>query len=90
LLRWQEHCLPNFDDVLAPGAAIIRLIMEGDLPGAAGERLLRQLQSLPCAVGAIPILEPHRPAFRFGLCIDALFHLPAFLRSPGAGKTTPA
>jgi rhamnogalacturonyl hydrolase YesR len=89
LLRWQEHCLPNFDDVLAPGAAIIRLIMDGDLPGAAGERLLRQLQSLPCAVGAIPILEPHRPAFRFGLCIDALYHLPTFFALAGRWKNDP-
>jgi unsaturated rhamnogalacturonyl hydrolase len=89
LLRWQEHCLPNFDDVLAPGAALIRLIMEGDLPGAAGERLLSQLQSLPCAVGAIPILEPHRPAFRFGLCIDALYHLPAFFALAGRWKNDP-
>ena len=31
LQRWHDHCLPNFDDVLAPGAAIIRLVMDGDL-----------------------------------------------------------
>lgn len=77
LQRWHEHCLPNFDDVLAPGAAIIQLVMEGDLAPAAGERILRQLETLPSAFGAIPALEPHRPAFRFGLCIDAVYHLPA-------------
>ncbi len=35
LQRWHDHCLPNFDDVLAPGAAIVRLVMDGDLPTAA-------------------------------------------------------
>ena len=34
--RWHRDCLPNFDDVLAPGATIIQLIMDGDLPAAAG------------------------------------------------------
>jgi rhamnogalacturonyl hydrolase YesR len=89
LLRWHEGCLPNFDDVLAPGAAIIRLIMEGELPVAAGHRLLERLEALPCAVGAVPILEPHRPAFRFGLCIDALYHLPAFFALAGRWKHDP-
>jgi hypothetical protein len=77
LQRWHEDCLPNFDDVLAPGAAIIQLVMDGDLTPAAGERVLRRLEALPSACGAMPALEPHRPAFRFGLCIDAVYHLPA-------------
>lgn len=86
LLRWHEHCLPNFDDVLAPGAAIVQLIMAGDLPAAAADQLLERLQGLPCIENSIPILEPHRPAFRFGLCIDALYHLPAFFASAGRWK----
>jgi len=77
LQRWHQHTLVNFDDALAPGAAIIQLVMDGDLPQAAGERVLRQLEGLPSAVGAVPALEPHRPAFRFGVCIDAIYHLPA-------------
>jgi unsaturated rhamnogalacturonyl hydrolase len=77
LTCWHEECLPNFDDVLAPGAAIIQLVMDGDLIPAAGERVLRRLEALPSACGAMPALEPHRPAFRFGLCIDAVYHLPA-------------
>jgi rhamnogalacturonyl hydrolase YesR len=77
LQRWHQHCLPNFDDALAPGAAIIRLVMNGDLPAAAGERVIGLLQGLPNAIGAVPALEPHRHFFRFGLCIDAVYHLPA-------------
>ncbi|HTV97265.1 MAG TPA: glycoside hydrolase family 88 protein [Steroidobacteraceae bacterium] len=77
LQRWHERCLPNFDDALAPGAAIIQLVMDGELPPAAGERVLGRLEALPSAFGAVPALEPHRPPFRFGVCIDALYHLPA-------------
>ena len=77
LQRWHRNCLPNFDDVLAPGAAIIQLIMDGDLPAAAGERMIGLLEGLPSASGAVPALEPHRPPFRNGLCIDLVYHLPA-------------
>jgi unsaturated rhamnogalacturonyl hydrolase len=77
LRRWNRHCLPNFDDVLAPGAAIIRLVMDGELPKGAADRVIKLLEGLPSACGALPALEPHRPLFRFGVCIDALYHLPA-------------
>jgi len=77
LQRWNHYCLPNFDDVLAPGAAIIQLVMDGDLPAAAAERVLDQLAGLPTVFGSIPALEPHRLAFRYGVCIDAVYHLPA-------------
>jgi hypothetical protein len=77
LNRWHFHCLPNFDDVLAPGAAIIRLVIDGDLPVGAAARLLNQLDGLPSVFGAIPALEPQRLFFRNGLCIDAVYHLPA-------------
>jgi unsaturated rhamnogalacturonyl hydrolase len=77
LQRWHRHCLPNFDDALAPGAAIIRLVMDGDLPAQAGDRVLDLLQGLPQAYGSAPALEPHRPFFRYGVCIDAVYHLPA-------------
>jgi unsaturated rhamnogalacturonyl hydrolase len=76
LQRWHRNCLPNFDDALAPGAAIIRLVMDGDLPPQAGDRLIDRLESLPEVFGSIPALEPHRPAFRYGVCIDAVYHLP--------------
>jgi len=75
--RWHWHCAPNFDDALAPGAAIIQLVMAGDLPAQAGDRVLDRLEGLPRAYGSVPALEPHRPFFRYGLCIDALYHLPA-------------
>ncbi len=74
---WHRGCLANFDDVLAPAATIIRLIMDGDLAPAAGERVIALVEGLPSAFGAVPALEPHRPPFRFGLCIDAVYHLPA-------------
>ncbi len=77
LHRWQRHCIANFDDALAPGAAIIRCVMDGDLPAPAAERVLNSLEGLPAAFGAVPALEPHRQFFRFGLCIDAVYHLPA-------------
>ena len=77
LSRWNTYCLPNFDDVLAPGAAIIQLVMDGDLPASAGDRLLTQLEGLPPVYGEVPSLEPHRLVFRYGVCIDAVYHLPA-------------
>ena len=75
--RWNSRCPPNFDDVLAPGATLIQLVMEGDLPASAAERVLDRLEGLPRVYGCIPALEPHRPSFRFGVCIDAVYHLPA-------------
>jgi hypothetical protein len=77
LSRWNTYCLPNFDDVLAPGAAIIQLVMDGDLPASAADRLLTRLEGLPPVYGDVPSLEPHRLVFRYGVCIDAVYHLPA-------------
>lgn len=77
LQRWHDHCLPNFDDVLAPGAAIIQLVMDGELPSTAADRIFARLDGLPKVYGAVPALEPHRLAFRYGVCIDAVYHLPA-------------
>ena len=73
LRRWHRDCLPNFDDVLAPGATIIQLIMDGDLPAAAGDRMIDLLEGLPAAYGAVPALEPHRPAFRENPSCDGVF-----------------
>ena len=77
LQRWHDHCLPNFDDVLAPGAAIVRLVMDGDLPATAAERFFERLDGLPMVYGEVPSLEPQRLVFRYGVCIDAVYHLPA-------------
>jgi unsaturated rhamnogalacturonyl hydrolase len=77
LQRWHDHCLPNFDDVLAPGAAIVRLVMDGELPSSAAERFFSRLQGLPPVYGEVPSLEPQRLVFRYGVCIDAVYHLPA-------------
>jgi hypothetical protein len=75
--RWNSHCLANFDDVLAPGASIIRLVLDGDLPDSAADRMLTRLEALPPVHGDVPSLEPHRLVFRYGVCIDAVYHLPA-------------
>jgi unsaturated rhamnogalacturonyl hydrolase len=83
LQRWHDHCLPNFDDVLAPGAAIIRYVMHDQLPASAAERVLSMLDGLPRVAGDIPALEPHRLFFRFGLCIDAVYHLPSLYALAG-------
>ena len=77
LQRWHDHCLANFDDVLAPGAAVIQLVIDGDLPATAAQRVLSQLDGLPMAHEEAPLLEPHRLVFRYGVCIDAVYHLPA-------------
>ncbi len=90
LTRWFEDCPPNFDDVLAPGAAIVRLVQSNELPAGALERLLGRLDALPRCYGAVPALEPHRPAFRFGLCIDALYHLPPLYALAGRLMGDPA
>lgn len=76
LLRWHDHCRPNFDDVLVPGAAVIQLVMDGDLPVTAAERVMDDLDGLPTVIGEVPALEPHRLFFRYGVCIDAVYHLP--------------
>ena len=79
IARWAELCPASFDDALAPGAAIARLAGDGDVPPAAADRFLASIDRLPLLAGRVPVLEPHRPAYRFGLCIDALYHLPPAL-----------
>lgn len=75
--QWWRNSPDSFDDVLAPGATILRLVSDGDLPAGAGERVLRAYAGRPQIAGCIPILEPHRHFERFGVCIDAVYHLPA-------------
>ncbi|MEP7045624.1 MAG: glycoside hydrolase family 88 protein [Ilumatobacteraceae bacterium] len=89
LQAWHDHCLPNFDDVLAPGAAIVQLVMDGDLPATAAQRMFDRLDGLPMAYGQAPSLEPHRPVFRYGLCIDAVYHLPAAYAMAGRWRDDP-
>lgn len=79
LARWQRHCPPNFDDALAPGRTAIRLVMDGELDAAVAHRVLQALSGLPLIHGQIPALEPHRRFDRFGVCVDALYHLPTTL-----------
>jgi unsaturated rhamnogalacturonyl hydrolase len=81
--RWDSQCLPCLDDALAPGVAIARLTGEGILGDRAASRFLAAVDRLPLLTGAVPALEPHRPAYRFGVCIDALYHLPAGLAAIG-------
>ncbi|MGA3351823.1 MAG: glycoside hydrolase family 88 protein [Acidimicrobiales bacterium] len=91
--RWTRLAPTTFDDALVPGRAVLQLVADGALPPAAAERVVAGIERLPLLGGAIPALEPHRPQFRFGVCIDALYHLPAMMvmageyrGDPGAGR----
>ncbi len=81
--RWASRCPPGLDDALAPGAAIASLVGDGTLSPAAAGRFLEAVERLPVVAGRVPALEPHRPAYRFGVCIDALYHLPTGLAAIG-------
>ncbi|MGA2529684.1 MAG: glycoside hydrolase family 88 protein [Acidimicrobiales bacterium] len=77
--RWTSLAPASFDDALVPGRAVLQLVAEGALAPAAADRVVAALERLPLLDGVIPALEPHRPQFRFGVCIDALYHLPPMI-----------
>jgi hypothetical protein len=79
LQRWAHSAPPSFDDALAPGRAIFALVEEGTIDEAVADRVRTALARLAPLRDSIPALEPHRPQFRFGVCIDALYHLPTSL-----------
>lgn len=83
LRRWLDTVPLGYHDVLAPGAAISRLVSEGALPGIALERFLGAVDRLPPLFDDTPVLEPHLPRLRFGVCIDAVYHLPSALAAAG-------
>jgi unsaturated rhamnogalacturonyl hydrolase len=87
--RWASRCPPTLDDALAPGAAIASLAGDGTLSQAAAGRFLAAIERLPRLDGGVPALEPHRPAYRFGVCIDALYHLPSGLAAMGRLRDAP-
>ena len=89
LERWTRLAPISFDDALVPGRAVLQLVAEGSLPHAAADRVIAALERLPLLDGAIPALEPHRPQFRFGVCIDALYHLPAMTLLAGDHRGDP-
>ena len=80
---WMERVPRGYHDALAPGAAIASLVGVGELPEAAADRFLQAVDGLPRLFAEVPALEPHLPQFRFGLCIDALYHLPPALAAIG-------
>lgn len=88
--RWSAGCPPSLDDALAPGAAIARLAGEGALSDRAADRFLEAVDRLPLLAGQVPALEPHRLAYRFGVCIDALYHLPPGLAAIARLRGDPA
>jgi hypothetical protein len=90
LERWAELAPISFDDALVPGRAVLQLVAEGSLPTVAADRVVAALERLPLLDGTIPALEPHRPQFRFGVCIDALYHLPAMTLLAGDHRGDPA
>ncbi len=89
LERWTHLAPISFDDALVPGRAVLQLVAEGSLPRAAADRVVAALERLPLLDGAVPALEPHRPQFRFGVCIDALYHLPAMTLLAGDHRGDP-
>lgn len=74
--HWYRFTPAGFDDALAPGRSIHRLVAAGDLDPGAARRAGNAIARLPLLEDFFPALEPHRPQFRFGLCIDAVYHLP--------------
>lgn len=90
LQRWLEFTPVAFSDVLAPGAAIVRLVGEGALSELALERFLDAVDRLPLLVDDVPVLEPHLARYRFGVCIDAVYHLPPALAAAGRLRRDPA
>jgi hypothetical protein len=89
LQRWCDLAPDNFDDPLAPGLGIAHLVREGALPDRALDRFLASVDRLPALPCGLPALEPHRMAFRFGFCIDALYHLPPALAAVGVQRGQP-
>lgn len=83
LERWARVAPPSFDDALVPGRAVLELVEEGSLPTLAADRVVAALERLPLLDDVVPALEPHRPLYRFGVCIDALYHLPVMMRLAG-------
>lgn len=90
LQRWLRQVPAGYHDALGPGAAIARLVGQAYLPMAALDRFLDAVDSLPLLYGVVPILEPHLPRFRFGVCIDVLYHLPPALAAAGRLRQEPA
>ncbi|MGD0984006.1 MAG: glycoside hydrolase family 88 protein [Acidimicrobiales bacterium] len=87
--RWARLAPISFDDALVPGGAVLQLVADGSLPGTAADRVVAALERLPLLDGTIPALEPHKPQFRFGVCIDALYHLPAMMFLAGDHRGDP-
>jgi rhamnogalacturonyl hydrolase YesR len=83
LAHWARTAPDSFDDVLAPGLAIADLVQAGELDRQARDRWLHSVDRLPALACGLPALEPHRLTFRFGFCIDALYHLPPALAACG-------
>lgn len=87
ITRWLELCPPNPDDVLAPGRALVDLASAGDIPSSAVDRFIGAVARVPVTDAGVPLLEPHRPAFRFGICIDAIYHLPVGLAAAARARS---
>lgn len=90
LEHWAATAPDNFDDVLAPGLAIMSLARSGALERRAADRFVASIDRLPTLPCGLPALEPQRPAFRFGFCIDALYHLPPAMAALGVWRHEPA
>lgn len=82
LQRWADSAPDSWDDGLAPGGAVVRLVSRGTLPEAVLDRVLRAATRLPRTDG-LPLLRPHVPGWRTLVWVDSLYHLPTTLVTAG-------
>ncbi|MDQ6526128.1 glycoside hydrolase family 88 protein [Nocardioides sp. LHD-245] len=83
---WARTAPDDYDDVLAPGLAAVTLARTGELDAHAADRFFASLDRVPVLACGLPSLEPQRIAFRFGFCVDALYHLPSAYAALGVWR----
>ena len=81
--RWAGSAPDSWDDALAPGRAIARLVSAGKASKDALNRLVRAIERCPRTESGVPLLRPHVPEWRSLVWVDSLYHLPAGLAAAG-------
>jgi len=81
--RWAGSAPDSWDDALAPGRAIARLVLAGKASKDALNRVVRAIARCPRTESGVPLLRPHVPEWRSLVWVDSLYHLPAGLAAAG-------